>query len=414
MQPSRASAGRRGTSIRDGLVGSVHFAHSVTFACSHPLLSALKARADTVSIDEPYSESADAAQKGGIKPQEAESAGIAGETRAAEEDAGKAAAARSGSASSSDSDGGEKLSQATLIWRAVKLPIYSVALIPLMVGASAAYLQAGVFHAGRFNSFLLFSVLVIAWLNLSNDGFDSFTGVDKTKPESVVNLTGSRFRVLAAAFLMLGVGLAGIFSGAAAVADPRVGWLLAASIACGYVYQCPPFRLSYKGLGEPLCFLAFGPSATTAFYLHQASNPGAPAPVSAAVLAASVLVGITTTLILFCSHFHQIDGDRAKGKLSPLVRMGTANGCEVVRVSVLALYLFSAAFVATGVLPWTCLLAAAATLPIGRIVVNFVSTHHQDKDTIFMAKYFCVRLHIALGLALTASLSLARKFALRV
>ncbi|CAI5520179.1 unnamed protein product [Closterium sp. Naga37s-1] len=252
-----------------------------------------------------------------------------------------------------------------------------LALVARQVGASAAYLQTGVFHAGRFNSFLLFSVLVIAWLNLSNDGFDSFTGVDKTKPESVVNLTGSRFRVLAAAFLMLGVGLAGIFSGAAAVADPRVGWLLAASIACGYVYQCPPFRLSYKGLGEPLCFFAFGPSATTAFYLHQASNPGAPAPVSAAVLAASVLVGITTTLILFCSHFHQIDGDRAKGKLSPLVRLGTATGCEVVRVSVLALYIFSAAFVATGVLPWTCLLAAAATLPIGRIVVNFVSSHHQ-------------------------------------
>lgn len=34
--------------------------------------------------------------------------------------------------------------------------------------------------------------------------------------------------------------------------------------------QCPPFRLSYKGLGEPLCFVAFGPLATTAFYLCHA------------------------------------------------------------------------------------------------------------------------------------------------
>lgn len=31
-------------------------------------------------------------------------------------------------------------------------------------------------------------------------------------------------------------------------------------------------RLSYKGLGEPLCFLAFGPLATSAFYLAQV-NP---------------------------------------------------------------------------------------------------------------------------------------------
>lgn len=28
-------------------------------------------------------------------------------------------------------------------------------------------------------------------------------------------------------------------------------------------------RLSYKGMGEPLCFLAFGPLATCAFFLAQ-------------------------------------------------------------------------------------------------------------------------------------------------
>lgn len=36
--------------------------------------------------------------------------------------------------------------------------------------------------------------------------------------------------------------------------------------------QCPPFRLSYQGLGEPLCFSAFGPFATTAFYLLLGSS----------------------------------------------------------------------------------------------------------------------------------------------
>lgn len=38
------------------------------------------------------------------------------------------------------------------------------------------------------------------------------------------------------------------------------------------LFQCPPFRLSYQGLGEPLCFAAFGPFATTAFYLLQGSS----------------------------------------------------------------------------------------------------------------------------------------------
>jgi 1,4-dihydroxy-2-naphthoate octaprenyltransferase len=43
----------------------------------------------------------------------------------------------------------------------------------------------------------------------------------------------------------------------------------------------------------------------------------------------SVMVGITTTVILFCSHWHQIQGDIAAGKMSPLVRLGTSNACKV-------------------------------------------------------------------------------------
>ena len=51
---------------------------------------------------------------------------------------------------------------------------------------------------------------------------------------------------------------------------------------------------------------------------------------NAVTLVASVLVGAITAIILFCSHFHQIDGDRAALKMSPLVRLGsTARGYQV-------------------------------------------------------------------------------------
>ena len=48
-----------------------------------------------------------------------------------------------------------------------------------------------------------------------------------------------------------------------------------------------------------------------------------------AVWAASVLVGTTVASVLFCSHWHQIDGDRAAGKLSPLVRLGPDRALKV-------------------------------------------------------------------------------------
>lgn len=89
-----------------------------------------------------------------------------------------------------EEDKEENISKATLLWRAIKLPMYSVALVPLTVGSAAAFFQTGIFSARRYFVLLVSSVFVIAWLNLSNDVYDFDTGADKNKKESVVNLIG--------------------------------------------------------------------------------------------------------------------------------------------------------------------------------------------------------------------------------
>lgn len=37
-------------------------------------------------------------------------------------------------------------------------------------------------------------------------------------------------------------------------------------------------------------------------------------------------------MILFCSHFHQREGDKAAGKLSPIVRLGLPTAAKVLHV----------------------------------------------------------------------------------
>ncbi|KAI4994976.1 hypothetical protein ZWY2020_034879 [Hordeum vulgare] len=314
-------------------------------------------------------------------------------------------------ASGGGGDAGE-LSRATLLWRAAKLPIYSVALVPLTVGAAAAYNHAGLFFARRYFGLLAAAVLVITWLNLSNDVYDSDTGADKNKKESVVNIVGSRAVTQYAANLSLLLGFGGLFWAFAEAGDVRFMVLVLCAILCGYVYQCPPFRLSYRGLGEPLCFAAFGPLATSAFYFSNSSRSissgTALLPITKTVIASSILVGLTTTLILFCSHFHQIDGDRAVGKMSPLVRIGTKTGSTVVTLAIGALYALLAAFGISRCLPPSCIVLGALTLPLGKWVVDYVQRNHDDDAKIFMAKYYCVRLHAVLGMALASGLALAR------
>ncbi|KAE9613453.1 putative 1,4-dihydroxy-2-naphthoate polyprenyltransferase [Lupinus albus] len=304
---------------------------------------------------------------------------------------------------------GEDISKGTLIWRAIKLPIYSVALVPLTVGSAAAYLQTGIFSARCYFVLLASSILVITWLNLSNDVYDFDTGADKNKKESVVNLVGSRTGTFIASYLCLAFGFIGLTWIAVEAGNIRSILFLASAIICGYIYQCPPFRLSYQGLGEPLCFAAFGPFATCAFYLLQS---GASVmnhfPLTGTVLSASILVGFTTSLILFCSHFHQVEEDKEVGKLSPLVRLGTKRGAEVVKVTVMMLYALLVAFGLSKALPLTCIFLCALTVPMGNLVIRFVRDNHTDKNKIFMAKYFCVRLHALFGAALAFGLVVAR------
>jgi 1,4-dihydroxy-2-naphthoate phytyltransferase len=165
----------------------------------------------------------------------------------------------------------------------------------------------------------------LLWENLSNDLFDADTGVDAVgKPHSVVNLTGRRDRIawLSSAALLLGLSLMGWLAWRS---HPAVLLLVLLSCGLGYVYQGPPFRLGYQGLGEPLCWLAFGPVATSAALLVLAPAESGEVPWTTA-LELGAGPALATSLVLFCSHFHQVEEDAAHGKRSPVVRLGTGSG----------------------------------------------------------------------------------------
>jgi 1,4-dihydroxy-2-naphthoate octaprenyltransferase len=191
------------------------------------------------------------------------------------------------------------------LWMAaLKPPIYSVAIMPIWVGSAIAYAQVGAMDVEILLVFLGAAVCLLAWVNLSNDVFDAQTGVDKNKLHSLVNLTGKPAQVFWVGNAFLALGLAGILWLSWRQGDPTVLLLVLLACGLGYAYQGPPLRLGYQGLGEILCFLSFGPLAVLAAHYSQSRTWSLPA------LAASVVVGIATSLILFCSHFHQVEDDQ--------------------------------------------------------------------------------------------------------
>ena len=99
------------------------------------------------------------------------------------------------------------------LWKAaIKLPMYSVGIVPVLVSAVAAFVTTGALFPLRTLNLCLSAFLIIAWLNLSNDVFDSATGVDENKIESVVNLTGDWKKVFAVANVCLFIGAGILFN----------------------------------------------------------------------------------------------------------------------------------------------------------------------------------------------------------
>lgn len=326
------------------------------------------------------------------------------------------------------------------LWKAsIKPPMYTVAVTPIAVGSCAAYADTGFFSASTFAAFLAGAILIIAWLNCTNDVFDFDTGIDKNKAESIVNLCGgtrrARNKILLIANMLLGCGFGCLaFVSLYPTFDPTALVLIGVAVCFGYAYQGPPFRLGYYGLGEPICFFTWFISVAAAYHSQLRLGPDFRRPVSAsadfssvhlaetltvlqrriaspsdyALASTCLLVAIPTTVILFCSHFHQIHDDAAAGKKSPIVRLGTDLASKVLRVAVVAMYAVQLCAMFLGSLPLSAGALSLTSVPKAVELVAFVRKFHAKPAQVRVAKYYAVRLHFHHGVSLALGLYLHR------
>lgn len=287
------------------------------------------------------------------------------------------------------------------LWMAaIKPPMYSVAVMPIALGTAIAFYQTQALNLPIFLLFLISAILILAWENITNDVFDSDTGIDKNKHHSLVNLTGKRRLVFMIGNLCLTLGVLGIGAIALLQRDITVLQLILACCVLGYLYQGPPFRLGYLGLGEVLCFFAFGPLAVQAAYYSQSQA------FSGTALAASVILGITTSLVLFCSHFHQVKDDIAAGKRSPIVRLGTRRGAALLPWVCSSIFFLAGMFLGFRLFPLWTLLILLSTPPAVQLCKHVWRFHNQP-DKVSNCKFIAVAFHFWSGVLLCAGFAIA-------
>ena len=227
-------------------------------------------------------------------------------------------------------------------------------LLPYLLGAAWAHAMAGAFDAAVFWSGLAGVVLAVVGVESFNEYFDDRMGTDRVfNPDDAPPMSD----------WVLWLGIAA-FAGALAVGvylTYRVGWpILAFAVLGGLAaifYVAPPIRWAYRGLGETVIALSYGPwMVLGSLYLHTRE-------VSWGAFWASLVPGFLIMALAVVNAIPDYHQDRLVGKRNLVVRLGRRRGVWLYLGLAGAGLGAAAAGVVAGVFPVACL-AALLALPL--------------------------------------------------
>jgi len=244
------------------------------------------------------------------------------------------------------------------LWRVVSMVRYRfflyAGLLPYLLGAAWAWAIAGTFDAPVFWSGLSGVVLAVIGVEAFNEYFDARMGTDRVfNPADLPPISDGVFWcgvVAFAAALAVGLYLA-----------MHVGWPIVVFALLGGMaaifYEAPPIRWCYRGLGETVIALSYGPwMVLGSLYLHTRA-------LSWQAFAASLVPGLLIMSLAVVNAIPDYHQDLLVGKRNLVVRLGRAGG--VVLYLALAAAGLAVAIIGSlaGVFPVACT-AAALAIPL--------------------------------------------------
>jgi 1,4-dihydroxy-2-naphthoate octaprenyltransferase len=176
-------------------------------------------------------------------------------------------------------------------------------------------------------------------------------------------------------------------------------WFGLIGVISTYFYVGPPFKLAYRGVGEFLVGLNFGPVMTLgAYYVQTGSLASATVP-----LLASIPVGLLIAAVLWINEFPDMDADKAVGKKTLVLRLGYLRSVAVyvglLAASYLLLLLYAVlkVFVSFQITSFATLIALFS-LPFALKAVRILRANYKDPHAIIPANANTIILHLAFGL----------------
>jgi 1,4-dihydroxy-2-naphthoate octaprenyltransferase len=299
-------------------------------------------------------------------------------------------------------------------WVGVVRVKFFVAGIPAVIlGAALAYYWAGSFNPVNFTLSLIGVILAMIGTYTFNEYYDFKSGVDVIVPREHITPFNAGSRILPSGSLKpesaFKAGFVAwiLYSIIAVYFTFSVGWVIVplslVGLISGAFYTMPPFKWAYRGLGELLIGLNYGPLITFgAYYVQTAALP------LDLLILPSLIPGLLITAVIWINEFPDYPADRVAGKMNLVARLGLERSRIPYAAQILLIYPVLFIGVLSKVIPLTGLIMLA-TLPIAFNNVNVFRRNYNVPKKLIPAMRGTVLLFAASTLLLSLGYILAAR-----
>lgn len=296
--------------------------------------------------------------------------------------------------------------------KAARAPFLTASLISVLLGTAISWSETGKFDLLTFLMILAGVGLLHLAANLNNDYFDHLSGNDRLNTNLTPFSGGSRViqkRLLTPKAIFA-------FSLVCFFLSSMIGlWLnykLGTNVILllgilgvflGFFYTALPLKIGYRGFGELIIGFCCGPLVIIGSYYSQTTS------FSQSAFWASIPIGILVTLILFINEFPDYVADKKVAKNTLVVLLGKKKAILLFNALLWFTYVIIAAGIIFRSLPWTSLLIFA-TLPIVFKIMTVSRKNFNKINELLPASAATIKLHLMIGLLISASFLLSALF----
>ncbi len=298
--------------------------------------------------------------------------------------------------------------------RAFRLKFLPQGVIPVLLGTAIAWSVDNRFNLGYFLLAFFGMILVQFGLTMLDDWHDFIRGTDTAGTEEKNPYTGgsgvlvdgtitpNEMISVVALFYVIAIIIGVYFT---LVLGPTVMYIVLAGFFISIFYSLKPFQFAYRGLGEFMMLLGYGPTITLGAYFVQAQR------LTWQVFLAGLVPGMLMWVMIVINEIPDFDEDRMSDKKNLVVRFGVEAGKSLYAFGLAVIYSFIVLCVVFGVFPATALIALMS-LPFALRSVRYLRKYYLDKLKMALANKEMVKVYSSTMLLLTLGFLLDRVIAL--